>query len=398
MKKEEKKIKEAFAAYQSEKWDRQKRSADRNRFYEEQFESRDGLEEKIFGCIDRMKIPNPRKKARRIYLGILTACVAIFVVAVTVYQNSQKNVLLTKELESVYSQLSEEYQELVGAEPQLVWAETEQGSLYCYQIFTLPAHLEKELRKKAGGFVKRDMAVSESLLSHVGTTASYSCYVNEEFVDKEQWEIYGFQGRESNEYCIFKSSGTFLGKYYNTSGTVFSDPESATHLYVDFRTDRNSFAGSAESILRDIYGIRDENDVRNVTLERYQAKSRREPEKLQAVYTRSAAKKFFLEAVKGKILPVQLWAEQEIHQDYIGGIHCDYLSWQECVIRLPEKCYLLGIENKMHETWIMGLAQLDDRLVIFADVKKKEDTVGCIVLEKSAEKELLEAISKAEEK
>jgi len=392
MRKKDRLIKEAFEVYQSAGWrdyaDEQKRG--------EEMEYTEGFEEKIYHCIRKMHIANPRRKARILYLGILM----IFVVCISggflMYYYKDKPVRITKELEKLYRD-GQEWLEEAGAVPEIVY---EKGSNLKYEVIYLNTELSNRLEASDIPFRKAEAAEGVKLMK----TQKKPFLREEEDIGGVEWEVCSLSDRESRYYYVLKNGNNDYALARYAGVRLEKDGEERADL---------------EEVCKEIYGIASAKDIRSITLERYQGKSEAEPDKLIAVYTKEKEKEAILSFFRQENTIYGAWEGYQhgyVDESIQPIKELQKVGWKEAIDCMPEKCYLLVIENKYHENLLMGIVKDEDQVQIFVDTQQQRgneeyymasdvvlnvgsDTdVYCVQLFEKEQKEIAKWIRKAEER
>lgn len=344
MRKKDQLIKEAFEVYQSAGMEdyavQQKRG--------EEIEYTEGFEDRIYHCIKKMHIVNPRQKARKIYLGILILLAVCISGGFLAYHHLNKPVRVTKEFARLYQEGRKRLED-AGAEPGIAY---EKDSNLKYEYVLLDTELSNKLEsskipyQKEGG-TRLMKSQTKPLLRE------------EEETGGGEWEIYNLSDRDSRYYCVLKNGN---GDY-------------ALARYAGARLEKDGEErADMEEICREIYGITDAADIRSITLERYQGKSEAEPDKLIAVYTKEKEKEHILSFFQQENKIYGAW-EGYSHGGADSSIQpiaeLQKAGWKEAVEYMPEKCYLLALENVYHENFLMGIVKDEDKVQIFVDMQQQ---------------------------
>ena len=392
MRKKDQIIKEAFEVYQSAGWgdyaDGQKRGGE--------IEYTEGFEDKIYHCIRKMHIVNPHQKARRLYLGILMVLVVCISGGFLTYYYKERPVRTTKELEKLY-QDGQEWLENAGAVPEIVY---EKGSNLKYEVIYLNTELSNRLEASDIPYRKAEAAEGVRLMK----TQKRPFLREEEDIGGVEWEVYSLSDRESRYYYVLKNGN--------------NDYALARYAGVRLEKDGEERA-DVEEVCKEIYGITSAKDIRSVTLERYEGKSEAEPDKLIAVYTKEKEKETVLSLFQQENTIYGAWEGYQhgyVDESIQPIKELQKVGWKEAIEYMPENCYLLAIENKYHENFLIGIVKEGDQVQIFVDTQQQRgnkeyymasdvvanvgsDTdIYCVQLFEKEQKEIAKWIRRAEER
>ena len=260
MRKEDRLIKEAFEVYQSAGVEGLVGGKGR----EEGIEYTEGFEDRIYHCIEKLHITNPRQKARRVYLGVLVLLVVCISGGFLAWHQLYKPVRATKQFAALFSERQKELEE-AGAAPEIVY---EEGSSLKYELVYLDHDDTNKLENSGISYQKAEGGIKMQV-------QEYPLLREEEVRESREWEAYRLSDRESKYYYVLK----------NGNGDV------ALARYAGVRLEKTGEErADMEKICKDVYGIASAKDIRSITLERYQGKSNAEPDKLMAVYTKEEDK------------------------------------------------------------------------------------------------------------
>lgn len=342
MQKKDKLLKEAFSVYQSanmEKYDENVSGRDEFPEYTE------GFEDRIYHCIERMHITNPRAKARRIKFAILgmiaLCCIGIFLF----YQYKHKPVEVTKQLENLFQ---EAYEWHCGYDPEYIPPKVfEKGKGLRYEAILLNTELVEKVEKLDLPCRKTGKIMSNGYSDFCGTGVG------------PYWNVYELTDRKSHYYYILKD---------NAGQMAIARYVSVWNGY-EAQEDRLG----TDTICKEIFGVETAKDIRSVTLERYQAKSESDPERLMAMYTSKRDKENILSVFgrKNSIYQVGENEEEDVTEKSHSDEKLSEKSWADAIADTPENCYLLGIENKYHETFLLGIVAVGENVQVFVDIHGK---------------------------
>lgn len=351
MRRKDKLIKEAFGVYQ------RANAGEKNTDSDSLFEIDGGFEEKIYCCIKRMHIANPRVKARRIKFGILMAVVLCIVAGFLTYYQLHKPVAITQKLNSLYQEAynwhcncDENYtpSRVFGAD----------GNLG-YDAVMLNAELAERFDALEISYSKTEQTMfSQNSDSKAGEKDTF-CGTG---ADAALWNVYRLSDRESSYYYILKDNAgqMALAKFAGVC-TFYGG---------------NSDRAGTDTICREVYSIESAKDVRSITLTRVQEKGKDEPEKLMAVYTRKQEKENIISILlqRNVIRDIQEGSEveaggEEKHRRNQQSIEALYgKDWKEAIEVMGEKCYILSIENRYHENFCLGVAVEGEAVQVFTGI------------------------------
>lgn len=395
MRKKDRLIKEAFEIYQSAN---QEEIAGGKKGRGE-IEYTEGFEDKICRCIEKLEITNPRQKARKICIGILLLFVVCISGGFLIYHHVHKSVNATKEIDALYREAYGRLTKL-GYSPGTVQAN---GSNLRYTVVRLNTEMADKLEASN---IKYHKVEDENLktMSAAGGLEGGICGTG---IDWTVWNVYELSDRDSNYYYILKDNGEqiALARYAGVS------------MYVkeDNRAD-------VEEVCKKVYGIESAKDIRTVTLERYQSKSENNPEKLVAMYTKEQSKKYILSLFQQNNIIREAWEgyDEEEGNETNADVRWQPIEklkqkgWKDAVELMPENCYLLALENKYHENFLMGVVKEGDKVQIFVDMKQQtgyttsqaqsdeitettfDGDAYCVQLSSETQKEIADWIDKAE--
>lgn len=384
MRKKDRMIKDAFAVYQSEK-EKENCQNDTSKevFYTE------GFEDKIYQCIQNLPIKNPREKAHRIWimlLAVLILCIGTFF---GVYHASQKSVRATAQIEKIYEQAEKRMKKLSSGRQMYVIKDGDSSKLY--QIQMLNSALEKKLQESDIRYEQKSkltfLSVSScsQYLSSGTTYQAVACYTSQAMA--QQWKGYTLSDRQSKQYYLLK----------NTSGDMAIAKYCG--IWLNAESEKKE---TVQNVLKDVFDIQKAEDVRSISLERYQAKSEAEPDKLIAAYVKKEEKKQILSYFDNDSVIHSIEMDnREASADSTGSLQpiekLRQKGWDAAVKLVPKQCYYLGIENKYHEMYLMGIVKEGQKIQIFVN-QKRTDAIGfSIQLSVEKQKQIAEWIDRAEE-
>ena len=343
MRKEDRLIKEAFEVYQSAGVEGLVGGKGR----EEGIEYTEGFEDRIYHCIEKLHITNPRQKARRVYLGVLVLLVVCISGGFLAWHQLYKPVRATKQFAALFSERQKELEE-AGAAPEIVY---EEGSSLKYELVYLDHDDTNKLENSGISYQKAEGGIKMQV-------QEYPLLREEEVRESREWEAYRLSDRESKYYYVLK----------NGNGDV------ALARYAGVRLEKTGEErADMEKICKDVYGIASAKDIRSITLERYQGKSNAEPDKLMAVYTKEEDKAQILSFFCQDNKIHGIWEEGEGFKD-VSWQPIDALQkkgWKEAVEEMPEKCYLIALENKYRENFLMGAVKEGEKVQVFVDMQQQ---------------------------
>lgn len=406
--KRDKEIQAAFQIYGAAKVQSVKRQAEKfcdggnsgtGEKYIEAFEE-NRAEDKIYRMIEKLPIENPRKKARKIWIGSVTVVVLCILAGCLVHYNKEKPVRITKTLQEVYQQSGKRMEE--GTHNPLV---TENGMLYQCHYLTKE---EQQRIEERGITYKR---IKEN------ATGDFS---------EGRLRLYRIADRKSHQFIIIKDGngqillGKFIGYQY-WRGLAVNDN-------IDLQQEKKCYG--TKEILEQAMGIYSSEDIRSVTLERYKAVSKENPEKLVSIWTGREERKWFYHFFSKYH---QIWTpspagentgEEIEHIKEVGmpvTIDNKLYHWREQVLqKIPEKAFYLVIENRLHEKLILGLLLENEKAELWIEpleewkskslesgsasacnngrireeLAQADERNGIICLEKEEQKELFDMMQK----
>ncbi|RKI40628.1 hypothetical protein D7V86_05285 [bacterium D16-51] len=386
MRKEDRLIKEAFEVYQSAGVEGLAGGKGRG----EEMEYTEGFEDRIYRCIERLHITNPRQKARRLYLGILVLLVVCISGGFLAWRQLYKPVRATKQFAALFSERQKELAE-AGAAPGIAY---EEGSSLKYEFVYLDDDFSNRLENSGISYQKAEGGLKMQV-------QEYPLLREEEVRDSKEWEVYRLSDRESKYYYVLKNG----------------DGDVALARYAGVRLEKTGEErANMERICKEVYGIASAKDIRSITLERYQGRSSAEPDKLMAVYTKEEDKEYILSFFCQDNKVHGAWESEEGLGD-VSWQPIDALKkkgWKEAVEEMPEKCYLLALENRYHENFLMGIVKEEERVQVFVDMQQQRGNtkyymsndvvmdvgsdidVYCVELSKEEQQEAAEWIQKAD--
>lgn len=402
MGRKDKVLKEAFRVYESAHAEKYEKTEEKAFFV---FDDTDGFEDKIYHCIKRLHISNPRVKARRIRLGILFVLVFSLLAGLCLYYYRQKPAQTTKKIEALYQEayiwhetrIQKSLGEEEGTSADSGYAPSRIQALEGkveYEMLLLNTELTARLEESGIRYHK-----TGEIMPDTGMDIGY-CGTGE---DTGIWDVYELSDRNSRYYRILKKK----------SGQVAIARFVPSCLPENQKGEKEG----TDTICRDIFGMNTAKEVRAVTLERYQAKTKEDPETLVAVYTRDLEKETILSVFWENNLIRSIESsdrnkEERVSPEWSSIKEIDGKGWGEAVCVMPENCFWLTLENRYHEKFVMGVVVSGENVQIFAgaDLKKNgealrengednamKDTVCCVDLSKEQQKQISAWISRADE-
>lgn len=397
MRKKDKLIKEAFQVYQTGN----STDEEMDDFYSE------GFEDKIFYKIEKMNIRNPRKKAKLIYTALIAGCLLLVAVGVFCYYRGHTNIRTTERIEKLWKEACDAG-ETGGIRTRYLYPkdDTDTGKNRLatqYRMAVLTQEQSNELEKYKIDCKKEDVVVK-------GNAAEMGAFDNMGMLEDDR-EVYCLADRKSKKYLIIKDNeeGTTAIAKFNGVGKSETIENQVT----------------VKDVLENIYDIKTVDDIRSVTLERYQAKSKDEPEKLVAMYTKEEQKEIFLSYFQKenllKIISTDNYEEESEEEEgreassegksnateeESNGLEEGISSgtqqkdWREITTEFPENCYLLAFENKDKENYLMGVFTDGECVQVYSDLEfaNYEEQIHSIELTQDTENWLCELIQQADRK
>lgn len=340
-------IREAFEVYQS---------GSKHEFNDDDDFYPEGFEDKIFNCIEKMHIKNPRTKAHIIYIGCVIVLIACLLSGIYVYYQSQSSVRTTQQIEKLWKEACNA--KGLNIQERFIYADVSEAAendtmIYEYQTVTLNVEQKKQFEK-----YHIDCHKTEKKLEVYTSEMESLVYETGKTIDDR--EVYQLSDRLSEEYFVLKEDGELVGlaKYVGTTS------ESVIQGTV-----------SSKEICEDIFGLTSVEKVRSITLERFQERSKDNTDKLLAIYTKSKQQKEFLSRfIKENKIILDTKAFNMQNEKTMQLIEGTYgKTWEEVTKEMPEKCYLLGFENIYRETWVMGLIVEGNSVQIYIDTNLADE-------------------------
>ena len=368
MRKKEKMIQEAFKIYQLEESNAAEEADD---FYSDYSE---GIEDRIFYCIEKMHIRNPRRKAKIICIASMTIVVCCLLVGFLVYSQSRTEIRTTQHLNRLWKEAEKRNATMKTC---YIWDTVDmQGVAYQYRTIRLPEDLSKKLETYDIPCTETEKGIKDKRKLDNGVQDNFVmiCYVSEEAEKADRIfddnKVYELSGRTSKNYLLLYDESQQcwgLAKYKGLSKTCSTEnlPDS-------------------KEIFEKIYGVQSAADIRSITLERYQARSKENPERLLSVYTKDGEKKGFLSCLKNEnqimaMIPEsaieeeepevsESVSENEEQEEATQDLQADIQkTWEEVTKEDPDNCYWLTFENKFQESFRMGILLKGDGIWVFMD-------------------------------
>lgn len=364
MRKKDKLIQEAFEVYQSGRKENTDHTDD---FYSE------GFEDKIFYCIEKMHIKNPRFKARIISIGIVMILLFCLALGCFIYYRGQSSIRTTQRMEELWE---EAYQSggVGGVKMRYIYTEEPgtdryNGVMCEYQTIVLNYEQREQFEKYDIAYHKTSKELLCSPADLLGATCGTELMSGTGLMIDYR-TVYQLSDRSSEEFLILKDeSGDMvsLAKYVGVSSSLINP----MMLY-------------SKDICQNIFGIQSIEDIRSITLERYQERNKENTEKLLAVYTDSKSQEQFLSCFQ-KENKIHMYSEnfgnlvqegEENSADDLVEESTESVqwmegtagkTWEEITKEMPEKCYFLVFENIWKENWVMGLLVEEDAVQIYID-------------------------------
>lgn len=306
------------------------------------------VEDKIYHLIQKLPMEHPRKKARKIWLGGLGLLILCALAGCLIYYVKEKPTRMTKALQEVYLQSGERMEQ--ERRHTLV---TEDGLMY--QCHCLTKKEEQRLKKEGVAYKKLEKKVSDTL-------------------SEDNVQVYQIAGRESCQFILVKDSsnqislGKFIGYQY-WQGVAVTD-------YDGIEGQERERYGTRQ-VLEKVLGIYSPEDIRSVTFERSQPLSKDDSEKMVAMWTNKEGREWFYQFFSGDC---EIWnpspageetAEemQEIKEEGMPITCNDSLyQWESQVLeKMPEKAFYLGIENRLHETLVLGVVLEEEKVELWIE-------------------------------
>ena len=305
------------------------------------------MEERIYRMIEKLPIENPKRKARRIWIGCVAAILLCVLIGCVARYAQEKPARMTRALQSVY-RTAEKRAEGLGNS-----FVNSQGIMY--QCYFLTRDEEDSLKKSGISYRKAEDIVADDYADSF----------------QEGLQAYRIVGRESRQYILLKDRnqqiclGKFIGYKYWRSRAVALDSKNAEKMY------------GMGDILEKVMGISSPGDIRSITLERSQAVSREDPNKMVAMWTGKEERKWMYNFFHGEN---RIWSPSpksretaEERKKYMEegmaitfGKNLSY--WKSQVLKkMPEQAFYLEIENQNRELLILGLLLEGDRAELWLE-------------------------------
>lgn len=371
MRKKDRAIKEAFQIYQTNKEDI---------IDDYEVGTTEGFEDKIYDRIARLNIPNPRAKAHYIWFGILAGIVVIISAALLIYRQVHRPVDVTKTMEQFYQDgyfdaTTYGIDSAYGYINYPAEAYQSDEDTVCYAIRYLKDAQAQELEKSNITYRETDKV----LWQIQSASNPMTCYEKDPSV-KKKWKVYQLSDRKSGYYYILEDD----------------DANMAIAQYDSIGLCKNKTTGY--NICNDIFAMDSEKSVRSITLERFQARSTENSDRILSVYTSDADKKEILNRV------MQAKLVEKTNQDVIDTLEkksgsttkaTDVVAtWAEITKEVPKTCYYLTIENDLEEKWVLGIVDGEDDFLVFTDIQS--ENIRAIALSDEDETWLQKLVEKAD--
>lgn len=293
------------------------------------------MEERIYRMIEKLPIENPKRKARRIWICGVAAILLCVLIGCMAHYAKEKPARMTRALQKVYRTAEKRAE---GSGNAFV---NSQGIMY--QCYFLTRDEEDILKKSGISYRKAEDIVADDYGDGY----------------QEGIQAYRIVGRKSRQFILLKDRnqqiclGKFIGYKYWRSRAVALDSKNAEEMY------------GMGDILEKVMGIRSSEDIRSVTLERSQAVSREDPDKMVAMWTGKEERKWMYDffcgenkiwspAPKGRETAEERKKYREEGMAITSGKKLSH--WKSQVLKqIPEQAYYLEIENQNRELLILGL-------------------------------------------
>lgn len=320
--------------------------------YLEDFRENEG-EERIYRMIEKLPIENPRRKARRIWIGGMAAVLLCVLAVCMAHYIGEKPSRITRVLQEVYS-TSGKRLEAGESNPLFTW----DGLVY--QCHYLTGEEQRILRRKGVTYQKAEKDI-------LGDLRLQDC------------QVYDIAGRESRQFILVEDNNqqVFLGKFIGYKN--WQDRQASGEAVSGTSDDVSQEKGIhyLGDILEEVMGIHSPEDIRTVTLERSKAVRGDDPEKMVAMWTKREDREWFWQFFQGKH---EIWSpyprgketQEELRRLREQGMPITYgrgmSRWQSQVLnKIPEQAFYLEIENQQHEVFILGLLLEDGRAELWME-------------------------------
>jgi len=303
------------------------------------------VEERIYRMIEKLPIRNPRKKARRIWVGGVAAVLLCVLAGCMAHYVKEKPVRVTRALQEVYRASGERMGSGKGNP-----LTTSEGLLYQCHYLT---EEEQETLQKSGVAFQR---VKNSVYGDFS----------------QEVRVYHISGRESRQFILVKDRNNLvaLGKFiaYNYCGGVLAAAQGAGGKEPECST---------ADVLEKVMGIHSAEDIRTVTLERSRETSKEDPQRMVAMWTGEEDRTWFYDffSEENRICapyPAGRETKEEVEQIKSEGMPITYgkgiCRWQKHVLeRMPDQAFYLEIENRYREIFVLGLVLEDNRAEVWLE-------------------------------
>lgn len=302
-------------------------------------------EERIYRMIEKLPIENPKKKARRIWIGSVAAVLLCVLSGCVIHYVMEKPVRATRALQEVY-RTSGKRMGSGKANP----LATSEGLLY--QCHDLTEKEQKRLTESGVTYQKQKGGIYGDFSQEV--------------------QVYHISERESCQFILVKDRndrvclGKFIGYHYSMGVLAASQDDGGK--VQDCNTG---------DILEKVMGIHSPKDIRTVTLERSRGISKEDPQRLVAMWTREEDRRWFYEFFleKNKIFSPDLAGretEAEAEQIKKEGMPITFgkaiRRWKKQVLeKMPDQAFYLEIENRYREVFTLGLLLENEKAEVWLE-------------------------------
>ncbi len=305
------------------------------------------MEERICRMIEKLPIENPKRKARKIWICGVAAILLCVLAGCMAHYVKEKPVRMTRALQKVYK-TAEKRADGVGN-----CFVTDEGIMY--QCYFLTDGEEDALQDSGIRYRKTKEIVADDYADEFDMS----------------FQTYCILGRRSRQYILLKDRnqqmclGKFIGYKYWRSKAASLDSKDAETMY------------GMGDILEKVMDISSPEDIRSITLERSQAVSKEEPDKMVAMWTGEEERKWMLDFFQGKN---RIWSpapksketaeERKKYREEGMAITFEknLRHWKSQVLaQIPQQAYYLAIENQNRELLILGLLLDGDRAELWLE-------------------------------
>lgn len=344
------------------------------------------FEDKVYSVIKKLPINNPRIKAHIICVTLIClVLLSVFIVGY-LYYGSREAASQTKVVEEIcrearkrFETSGKNYTEITdyvgGCMLEEYWKTNQERNKYVRNMQNTAIYVNKDDYKKSG-YLYSFYPISSDEEKRItdNDIELVSALDNEQLspflrnsLDLRKGEVYPYSkgsiyfigGRKSRKFIIFKDRADlmYIGKCVGFESLENYDIVSDKKAYEKVKKE----AASGEKYFKNIMDINDGGDVREIMLERVEAKSSENSDKRIATWTDNASKKELYELfAKGNSI-----SRDEKCEDKFAII----------ADKNPEKCYYLAFENREGETTVFGIILGEKEIEMYIEPQHGEGTV-----------------------